>query len=52
MEIRTIYQHTSKHCSERLKNAHRKDYRVVTFIGGDNDIVDIIKKLIKTKYQS
>lgn len=52
MEVRTIYQHKPKHCSETLKNAHRKDYRVVTFIGGDRDILDIIKELIKTKYQS
>lgn len=52
MEIRTIYQHTSKHCSERLEKGHRKDCRVVTFIGGDKDILSIIKELIKTKYQS
>lgn len=52
MEVNTIYYHKSKSASDSLEMAHNKDYRVVTFIGGDKDILDIIKELIKTKYQS
>lgn len=52
MEVRTIYRHKSKDASDSLEMAHNKDYRVVTFVGGDRNILDIIKELIKNKYQS
>lgn len=50
MEKRTIYIHKSKNDPKSyiLDNEHR----VVNFIGGNQDILEIIKKLIKNKYNS
>ena len=50
MEKRTIYIHKSKndHKSYMLNN----EYRVVNFIGGNQDMMSIIKQLIKNKYNS
>lgn len=50
MEKRTIYIHKTKD-----DNTHRdinSEYRVVSFIGGNKDIIQIIKELIKDKYKS
>lgn len=50
MEKRTIYIHKSKNDpkSYMLNN----EYRVVNFIGGNQDIMEVIKELIKSKYNS
>ena len=55
MEKTTFYIHESK--DERNKRtepaeAENEEYRVVTFINGDKDILQIIKQLIKTNYQA
>jgi len=50
MEKRTIYIHKNK--DEDIQKYTNNDYRVVTFIGGNNDIVEIIKKLIQYKINS
>lgn len=49
MEKRTFYIHKSKN-DPKSYTFPNKDHRVVTFIGGDKDIVSIITKLIKDKY--
>lgn len=49
MEKTTIYIHTTK---ENLQNQKNDKYRTVNFIGGNKDMIDIIKKLIKDKYQA
>jgi hypothetical protein len=50
MEKKTLYIHKSKNDPESymLNN----EYRVVNFIGGNQDIITIIKKLIKDKCNS
>ena len=48
MEKRTIYIHREK--NQKLEQCN-DEYRIVTFINGSKDIVDIIKELIKTQYQ-
>lgn len=48
MEKKTIYIHKSKNDSKVITN---NEYRVVTFIGGDTDIIQIIKQLITDKYK-
>lgn len=48
MEKKTIYIHKSKNDS---KATISNEYRVVTFIGGDTDILQIIKQIIKEKYK-
>ena len=50
MEKRTIYIHKSK--TDPKSYNPNKEYRTVTFIGGDQDMLKIIKKLIKNKYNS
>lgn len=48
MEKKTIYIHKSKNDSKTTTN---NEYRVVTFIGGNTDIIQIIKQLITDKYK-
>lgn len=50
MEKRTFYIHKSK--NEPKSYILNGDSRAVTFISGNQDILDIIKKLIKDKYNS
>lgn len=50
MEKRTIYIHKSK--DDSMSNNKDQEHRIVTFIGGNKDIVSIIKDLIKDKYQA
>lgn len=50
MEKRTIYIHKSK--NDPKSYMLNQEYRVVNFIGGNQDMLDIIKKLIKNKYNS
>jgi hypothetical protein len=45
MEKRTFYIHKSK--NDPKNYILNKEYRVVNFIGGDHDIVEIIKKCEK-----
>jgi hypothetical protein len=53
MEKRTFYIHQSKkEMDARTEPAENEECRVVTFIGGNTDILQIIKKLIKTNYQA
>jgi hypothetical protein len=53
MEKRTFYIHESKEEREsRTESAENEECRVVTFIGGNKDILQIIKQLIKTNYQA
>ena len=47
MEKRTVFIHNTK---DKLKNINDTEYRTVTFIGGNKNILDIIKELIKDKY--
>lgn len=47
MEKRTFYIHKSK--NDPKSYMLNKEYRVVNFIGGNQDILEIIKKLIKNK---
>ena len=53
MEKRTIYIHQTEEekmqCNESREN---DEYRVVTFIGGNTDIMHIVKQLIKSNYQT
>lgn len=49
MEKKTIFIHREKH---EINNDTTKEYRLVTFINGNRDIMQIIKELIKDKYQS
>lgn len=48
MEKKTIYIHKSKNDPKVIDS---NEYRVVTFIGGDTDILQIIKQIIKEKYK-
>ena len=50
MEKRTIYIHKSK--EDKLQQNTNGEYRTVAFIGGNKDILSIIKDLIKDKYQA
>jgi hypothetical protein len=50
MEKRTFYIHKSKH--DPKSYILEKEHRIVNFIGGDDDIMTIIKKLIKNKCNS
>jgi hypothetical protein len=50
MEKRTFYIHKSK--SDPKSYTLNNEYRVVNFIGGNQDIITIIKKLIKDKCNS
>ena len=53
MEKMTFYIHESKEEREKhTESAENEEYRVVTFINGDQDILQIIKQLIKTSYQT
>lgn len=47
MEKRTIFVHNTK---DKLKNDKNSEYRIVTFVGGKKNILDVIKDLIKDKY--
>lgn len=47
MEKRTMFIHSTK---DKLKDNKDSEYRVVTFIGGNKNILDVIKDLIKNKY--
>lgn len=47
MEKRTVFIHNTK---DKLKNTNDTEYRTVTFIDGNKNILDIIKELIKDKY--
>ena len=51
MEKRTFYIHKSKYESKKYMFVN-SDHRVVTFIGGNKDILAIIKELIKNKCNS
>ena len=46
MEKKTIYIYKNKNDKSHKSN---EEYRVVTFINGNEDIMQIIKELIKTK---
>ena len=48
MEKRTFYIHKSK--DDPKSYMLNNDYRVVNFIGGEKDILEIIQKLIKNQY--
>ena len=48
MEKRTFYIHKSKDAPKSYTLLD-KSYRLVTFIGGNQDILSIIKNLIKDK---
>jgi hypothetical protein len=50
MEKRTFYIHKSK--NDHKSYMLNQDHRVVNFIGGNQDILEIIKKLIKNKCNS
>lgn len=50
MEKKTIYIHKSKNDSKSYML--NQGYRVVNFIGGNQDVLEIIKKLIKNKCNS
>lgn len=50
MEKTTIYIHKTK--NDKPQKHTDNDYRVVSFISGDKDIVQILKKLIKDKINS
>ena len=53
MEKMTFYIHESKEeRDKRTESAENEEYRVVTFINGNKDILQIIKQLIKTSYQT
>lgn len=53
MEKTTFYIHQSKdERDSRTESAENEEYRVVTFIGGNTDIIHIIKQLIKINYQA
>ena len=49
MEKKTIFIHREKN---EINNDANKEYRVVTFVNGNKDIMQIIKDLIKNKYKS
>jgi hypothetical protein len=49
MEQKTIFIHREKN---ELNNDASQEHRVVTFINGNQDIMQIIKELIKNKYKS
>lgn len=50
MEKKTVYIHKSK--NEPKSYMLNNEYRVVNFIGGNQDVLEIIKKLIKDKCNS
>lgn len=50
MEKRTFYMHKSKN-DPKSYTLVNNDQRVVSFIGGNKDIAQIIKKLIEYKYK-
>lgn len=47
MEKKTIFIHNTK---DKLKDNKNSEYRTVAFVGGNKNILDIIKDLIKDKY--
>ena len=49
MEKTTILIHREKDDEE--VNCECGEHRIVTFVNGSNDIMEIIKDLIKTQYQ-
>ena len=49
MNKRTIYLHKER--NEKSEQYADNEYRIVTFVNGTTDIVEIIKELIKTQYQ-
>lgn len=51
MEKRTFYIHKSKN-DPKSYNIIEDEYRVVNFIGGNQNILEIVKKLIKNKLNS
>lgn len=50
MEKKTIYIHKTK--NDNSYSDVNSEYRVVSFIGGNKDIMQIIKELIKYKHKS
>jgi hypothetical protein len=53
MEKTTFYIHQSREERDtRTESAENEECRVVTFIGGNTDILQIIKQLIKINYQA
>ena len=50
MEKRTFYIHKTK--NEPKSYTLNNEHRVVNFIGGNQDIIEIIKKLIKNQHNS
>lgn len=50
MDKRTFYIHKSK--NDPKSYTLDKEYRVVNFIGSNQDMIEIIKKLIKDKCNS
>lgn len=50
MEKRTFYIHKSN--KDPKSHMLENECRIVTFIGGNKDIMTIVKELIKNKYNS
>ena len=50
MEKRTFYVHKSKNETKSYMFVNN-DQRIVSFIGGNKDITQIVKKLIEYKYK-
>lgn len=50
MEKRTFYIHKSK--TDKPSYMLSEGYRIVNFIGGNKDIMEIVKKLIIDKYNT
>lgn len=49
MEKTTIYIHREK--DEELLSCECGEHRIVNFVNGKRDIMEVIKDLIKTQYQ-
>lgn len=49
MEQTTIFIHRTY---EHLNDKPDSNYRIVTFINGNKDIINILKKIIKENYQN
>ena len=47
MKKTTFYIHSDK---DKIINVKDDEYRLVTFVNGTKDILEIIKELIKDKY--
>ena len=47
MEQTTVFIHQTQ---ENAQSKPNSDYRIVTFINGNKDIIDIIKNIIQSNY--